>query len=539
MNAQHNFELYNSGALIHVEAGAEVHVLGDVHMNGATGTLENNGLIKTQGNTYSDDQFQQRGTGIYRIENDAVNTGERQKIEGSFAVRSTGSTQMGVDDGSFYDLELANDQGIVFLVNTYPGPVGDYVADVRNDVDFWSGTVYNRIITHDIGISGAYVPPADGPNYSAVFGIMNPTASLTNNTVAMNGNMSATDAGYVQGALRRVIDPAGGSYSFVLGLEPAGAGAQRGMQYARIDFTANTYDVIVGHFDRALPNNFASATECSGYWIDYWGGNDHGQWIFNNPASGAGTYTMNVWPQDDNFPVKTVWMISKDNAIDGTANQCGASPIGLSRGGFNGFSAFGLAAADVTPLPIELMDLNAQGIVDHIAVTWNVASESNFSHYELERSEDGLAFEHLVDINGVGNTLNEQSYSYDDYEVRYSQPYYYRLKNVDLDGAFDYSPVVSGSISKSINSFEDVSLALYPNPTTSEFVVSLYSGNDRDIEIKIYNSIGKSIENKSLIVSEGNTLLKVVSESWAPGVYYIELTDVVTSESIKKKIIKQ
>ena len=102
--AQHSNELYNDGALISVQNGAEIHVKGDVHMIG--GSLENNGLILTQGNSYSDNTFQQLGTGTYRIENSVTNAGERQFIQGSFAVRG-GQSKIGTDDGSFYDLELA------------------------------------------------------------------------------------------------------------------------------------------------------------------------------------------------------------------------------------------------------------------------------------------------------------------------------------------------------------------------------------------------------------------------------------------------
>jgi len=115
-NAQHNNELYNDGALLHVQNGAEVHVWGDVHMIG--GSLDNNGFIKTQGNSYSDNIFQQRssgGTGIYRIENSDVNTTERQFIQGSYAVRG-GQAQTTADDGAFEHLELGNSQGIVYLV---------------------------------------------------------------------------------------------------------------------------------------------------------------------------------------------------------------------------------------------------------------------------------------------------------------------------------------------------------------------------------------------------------------------------------------
>jgi hypothetical protein len=56
-------------------------------MKKATAELENNGLIKTHGNSYSDALFQNTGTGTYRIENSGVNTSERQFIQGSFAVR--------------------------------------------------------------------------------------------------------------------------------------------------------------------------------------------------------------------------------------------------------------------------------------------------------------------------------------------------------------------------------------------------------------------------------------------------------------------
>ena len=89
--SQHNNELYNNGALIHIQAGAEVHVLGDVHMRGATATLENNGLLKSDGDLYGDNLFQQRGTGTTRLQNNLANVGQNQKISGSYAVRGTGS----------------------------------------------------------------------------------------------------------------------------------------------------------------------------------------------------------------------------------------------------------------------------------------------------------------------------------------------------------------------------------------------------------------------------------------------------------------
>lgn len=534
ISAQHSNELYNDGALIHVQAGAEVHVWGDVHMREATGNLQNNGLIKVQGHSYSDNLFQQSGTGTYRVENSDVNTGERQFIQGSYAVRG-GQAATGVNDGSFYNLELANDQGIVYLVGT------GSIADVRNDVNFNAGTTYNRIVTQDIGATGAIVYPTNGSGYTGVFGVMNPTAGMgpmTNNTVSNNGNMSAVDAGYVQGNLRRAISPAGGQYNYVLGLEPAGAGAQRGMQYVRLDFNANNYDVLTGYFESGSSNAGAAGLECSGELIDYFGGSDHGEWVFNDiTGSGAGTYEVWVWPQDDNLIAAPVWIITKDNSFQGTANDCGPSPIGLSRSGFNGFSEFGVAAP-TSALPIELIDISAIGIEDHIKVVWNVASESNLSHYELERSEDGTDFELIATLDAEKDTTNTLSYQHDDYDVRGFQHYYYRVHSVDLDGKYEYTPVVVASIDGYGEGFNENAVSIYPNPTTSNTAVAIHADMQMSIAMTVMTASGQLVQEQKLLLNSGNTIVNLASNQWANGVYFVELRDELSGKTITKRLIK-
>ncbi len=487
--SQANNELYNNGALIHISAGAEVHVLGDVHMRGAAGMLSHYGLLKVDGNMYGDNLFQQRGTGTTRIQNNLANIGQIQKISGSYAVRGTSSIMTGVDDGSFYNLELANDQGVVWLETNAIAGSTPYVADVRNAVDFLYGPVNNRIITHN-----PVALPANGSGYSAVFGVMNPTAglgSMVDNTVSLYGNMSNVDVGYVQGKLRRVISPAGGIYGYVLGLEPAGAGMQRGMQYMHMNFGANTYDVLEGYFETGLDNTFASQLECSGYMIDYWGGIDHGQWIVNSPNGGSGTYSMTVWCQDDNFPAKTVWLITKDNAIAGTPDECGPSPVNLTRSAFNGFSSFGVAASEVTILPVDLIKLWAESKTDHIEVNWLIGSEQDVSHYNLERSLDGSNFDYLTTIAAVGNSSTTLSYSYDDFEVLRETNYYYRYKVFDNDGSYEYSPVVVGRLYGEGTGDLNESVFVYPNPSENNFNIGIYSDSEKAIQVQIYNTVGQ------------------------------------------------
>lgn len=534
--SQANNELYNNGALIHISTGAEVHVLGDVHMRGATGMLSHYGLLKVDGNMYGDNLFQQRGTGTTRIQNNLVNSGQAQKISGSYAVRGTSSSMTGVDDGSFYNLELANDQGIVWLETNAIAGSTPYVADVRNAVDFLYGPVNNRIITHNPAIL-----PANGSGYSAVFGVMNPTAglaSMIDNTVTLYGNMSNVDVGYVQGKLRRVINPAGGIYGYVLGLEPAGAGMQRGMQYMHMNFGPNTYDVLEGYFETGLDNTFASQLECSGYMIDYWGGIDHGQWIVNSPNGGSGTYSMTVWCQDDNFPAKTVWLITKDNAIAGTPDECGPSPVNLTRSAFNGFSSFGVAASEVTILPVDLIKIWAESKTDHIEVNWLIGSEQDVSHYNLERSLDGSNFDYLTTIAAVGNSSSTLNYSYDDFEVLRETNYFYRYKVFDNDGSYEFSPVVVGRLYGEGNGNLNESVFVYPNPSESNFNLGIYSDGEKAIQIQIYNTIGQLVYNEQQNLSKGYNVFPVSADEWAVGMYNLKIQDLSSDENVWKKIIK-
>jgi hypothetical protein len=524
VQGQHNFDLYNLGDQIYVSPGAIVTVQGDVHMQG--GTFSNSGLVEVQGNLYSDNTFQQNGTGILRMENNDVNVADTQFVSGSWAVRG-GQSQIGTDDGSFYNLELANTQGIVYLI-------GDgNVADVRNQVDFApsaaSGTPpLNRIVTHDIGIG----VPANGSNYSAVFGMMNPSdglAPLINNTVSSNGNSSGVDAGYVQGRFRRAIAPTGGQYSFVLGLEPAGAGAQRGMQYTRLDFGANNYDVVEGYFETASPNVLVGPQSECGYLINYFGGTDHGEWNFEDIGTGAGNYEVWVWPQDDNFPPQSVWFITKDDSIQGTLGQCGPSPVGLNRSAFNGFSEFGVAASTVI-FPVTLTSLGAIPIDNrYIQVRWTTMTEENFDHFVIERSRDNLNFTYLDEKTAAGHSSSLLSYDFDDFDVIPEVDYFYRLKSVDIDGSFSYSESVQARLLPSSSAPE---ILVYPNPISigsiagGDLNVDVFVQAGSEVNLSIIDGRGRVVYESNLELISGKNHFQIPTSELAAGPYLLRLQGV-------------
>jgi len=555
LQAQHSNEFYNNGALVHIEAGAEVHVWGDVHMHQATGTLENNGLLKTQGNMYSDELFQQRGTGTTLLENSDVNVGERQFISGSYAVRG-GSAQIGVNDGSFYNLEVNNDQGFVYLVNSGAGATPQYVADVRGSINFdpqgLGPTNATSIVTNDIGMTGAITYPANGSAYTAEFGMMNVAAgqgNYINDTWHQAGgdNLSVQDNGYIIGKHRRAISPAGGTYGYFIGLEPgapvANNGTNRGFQYTHFVFGANNYDVLSGYFEAGSPNNTAGAAiECSGYDMnDFWG-NRHGEWMFDdiNNVTNGGEYEIRVWPQDPTAPwIGTVWTISKDDVFAYPApnplhNDCDAAPTNLKRTGFEDFSAFGVLSGIIL-LESEITDLTATAINNRfIKVDWTTSKEVNVDHFVIERSTDDANFSALTTHTAVGNSQIPQSYFIDDAAVLPNINYYYRVKTVNADGTTQYTNSVVAALTKEGNV---QTVNLFPNPISEgNATLEIVSTIDKETSIIVYDAIGQLILSKDINVQQGLNTYSLETNDWPGGIYYVHINN--AQSSTVKELIK-
>ena len=91
----------------------------------------------------------------------------------------------------------------------------------------------------------------------------------------------------------------------------------------------------------------------------------------------------------------------------------------------------------VDPFPIELLSFNAEMERDHVKVTWVTASEINNDYFTLERSSDGHTWEILTFIEGAGNSNQKLSYGFKDFNPLNGISYY-RLKQTDFDGAYEY-----------------------------------------------------------------------------------------------------
>ena len=134
-------------------------------------------------------------------------------------------------------------------------------------------------------------------------------------------------------------------------------------------------------------------------------------------------------------------------------------------------------------LPVELVDFDAEVRNDLIHLSWSTASEINNEGFEIERSTDGRNFDFIAFAEGHGNTTIMKDYSYKDDNVKEGQTYYYRLRQVDFDGAFEYSQVVAANLQIT----ETVAGNFYPNPTKGAIN---FKSNYLGVQFQIYDSNG-------------------------------------------------
>ncbi|MBL0065748.1 MAG: T9SS type A sorting domain-containing protein [Bacteroidetes bacterium] len=96
----------------------------------------------------------------------------------------------------------------------------------------------------------------------------------------------------------------------------------------------------------------------------------------------------------------------------------------------------------VVPLPVELLSFTGTVDDNRILLRWNTASEINNDYFVIEKSLNGIEFEKIAEIEGAGNSTSLIDYSFID-QHPFSGINYFRLKQTDFDGAFQYSDIIA------------------------------------------------------------------------------------------------
>ncbi len=366
------------------------------------------------------------------------------------------------------------------------------------------------------------------------------TTSTNLLTVRHNGTASSgSAASYVAGPMKKV-----GTASFIFPI-----GTSDGVKWARIGMNAvSGYDVTT---EFTADYSFTGASNNT--LLEMNGGLDHVSYAevwnlartldpSNNASARVALYYEDAAGSGILSPTDTrVAHYSSVSSKWENMGGSGASPI-TSTVTFTSFSpiTFGSTVSyGSNPLPVELVSFEATVTENKkVALTWQTATELNNDYFVVEKSLNAIDFDEVSIVES--KALNGNSNSTLNYSLVDSEPYlgasYYRLKQVDFNGDFNYSSIVSVSLT----SDSEISFSIYPNPIEGSAVnISFGGAKNQEFLVKIMDLHGKKLVSKEISVMEtGNTTYKItLPEDLVSGMYFVSLYS-GNKVSHKKLIVK-
>jgi hypothetical protein len=142
--------------------------------------------------------------------------------------------------------------------------------------------------------------------------------------------------------------------------------------------------------------------------------------------------------------------------------------------------------ASVLPITLHEFTASVQS-KKTVLLQWTTDLETNNDHFDIERSMDGNHFSTIGTIKGKGNSSTRTRYTWVD-SLPAPGVNEYRLRQVDLDGKYSYSPITQVTI----NARGQTTISAYPNPVTNYLTINSPAG-EQIVSVNIYNAIGVSL----------------------------------------------
>ncbi|WP_422358835.1 hypothetical protein [Reichenbachiella sp.] len=179
---------------------------------------------------------------------------------------------------------------------------------------------------------------------------------------------------------------------------------------------------------------------------------------------------------------------------------------------------FTIASVTGSLLPVELIQFTAETNSQKVYLNWITASELNNDRFEIEHSVNGVDFDLIGQVSGFGTTNERQTYSFTHHNPSlYAN--YYRLKQVDYDGAYEYSTTVAVNLA-----FNERSLQILGNPI-SEGKLKFTFTDSSDPIVKVLNLSGRKVEG--IAKHSSGSRFEINVSHLLPGVYMLFVNEEV------------
>jgi hypothetical protein len=180
-------------------------------------------------------------------------------------------------------------------------------------------------------------------------------------------------------------------------------------------------------------------------------------------------------------------------------------------------------------LPVKLVDFKVISKANDVSLTWTTAMEINSSHFDIERSNDGKVWNTQGSVQAAGSVSVEQDYTFTDASPN-SGENLYRLKIVDIDGKFEYSPIKSVNFASTA-----LNVVVGPNPAYSFLNINVNAPGNEPYRLRLINRSGQVVFDQKHDAS--NKRLQLSVSNYTDGTYFLEVTNSSRIRQINKVMI--
>jgi len=163
-------------------------------------------------------------------------------------------------------------------------------------------------------------------------------------------------------------------------------------------------------------------------------------------------------------------------------------------------------------------------------LTWTTSTEVNSDYFVVEVSSDGVNFEEITQVTAAQNSTVVTNYLFRDTMPR-SGKQYYRLRQVDLSGEYEYSDTIAASCAVL------PPLEIYPNPTQQNAVLSLNLDEKANVKTEVYSQGGQLLAEESYELPKGVNELQLPVNNLPNGMYIVRVH--VNEQILQQKFVKE
>ncbi len=191
---------------------------------------------------------------------------------------------------------------------------------------------------------------------------------------------------------------------------------------------------------------------------------------------------------------------------------------------------FARATSIPSTLPVTGMQLAAQGNGSTVKLQWQTLTETNTSHFIVEKSQNNSYWSTIDSVTAAGSSITQKLYN--SYDFKAGQTNYYRVKQVDKDGRYTYSNTIT------INN-NTTAVTVFPNPFVNQVQLNVTAETAKNTVIVITDMQGRRMLNKAWSLTKGSNS-NIISEvkNFSNGIYIIEVKANDGTSIFKTSIMK-